>query len=142
MDLPPIAGWPTEYPELDPSRSLYIVYEDLLDLKANHHLVASGSWLSKFGQNLLELETELDHFYHSRDFAHDLLKIHNWIKNAKQKGISLTNALFEAKKHDFKDLKLLKSFAHELVEHDTIGLDQLLKDCQKFLRKKNFLTSN
>ncbi len=138
MEFPPLAGWPTEYPDADPSRSIFIVYADLLDLKKNIHLPSSSSWLSKLAQNLLELDLDLEQKSPSFN-AFELLKIQNWIKYAKEKGVSLHDALYEAKNQDFKEMKLLKSFFLELAEHDQMGLDQLLKDCHKFLQKKNLL---
>lgn len=138
-NLPPIAGWPTELPDKDPSRCLYLFYEDLMELKTDHHLAGSQGWLSKFAKNALNLEMELDHFKSSRDFALDLLKIHNWLKNAKEKGISLSEALFIAKKNNFKELHSLKEFVHEFVDKDKHAFDHLTLECASYLKKKKYL---
>ncbi len=75
----PLAGWPAEYPEVEPTRAMLLVYDDLNELYENSKIGSNEAWLFKFARNALDLDKQLNH-YAKTDKLH-IVEIYNWFNS-------------------------------------------------------------
>lgn len=136
VDIPQMAGWPTDYPELDPKEEILLIHEDLEELKGNPKLAHSPSWLSLFAANLYELDVALDKIYDSHHLSKNLSEIRNWLKNSRIDGYSLSEIAHKTERSDYKDISLLENFLADWIQKDEIGFWQLISVLSNYLKNQ------
>ena len=136
VDIPQIAGWPADYPDLDPREQILLIHEDLEELKANPKLANSSSWLALFAANVYELDLALDRLHESSHFPKNLSEIRNWLKNGRFEGKSLSQLVHAIERTHYKDTKQLEQFLSDWISKDEIGFWSLFTLLSDYLRKR------
>lgn len=135
-EFPQISGWPGKYPMPDPKPKALLVLNDLQELKKDHKLASSQSWLSMFAKNALDLDHLMDQLHESENFPKSLESVNNWFKNAEENNQNLSEVLFTLKESQFRKITPLQKFISQLVKKDSHGLTQLIHHLEDFLKNK------
>jgi hypothetical protein len=134
-ELPKICGWFDDIPSLEPSKIALLVLNDLKELKNNHKLTSSHSWLIMFAKNALDLDKAMDQLRDSNRFTKTLFQINNWFKNAKEQNYSLSEILFNLHEAKYQKLTILKKFMIYFVEKDINAFNELLKHLESYVKE-------
>lgn len=133
-ELPIIAGWPADYPKINPKEKIILFLTDLLELQKNKKLSSSHLWLSKFARNCIDLEKELLGFQESHDFNMHMKELLNWIESSTEQNITFSEIIFNTKVSHYKNVKQLEKFVKDLIKDDS-GFKGLISTAKKALKK-------
>ncbi len=132
-ELPKISGWPDEIPYPDPKSKATVLLEDLTQLKENHKLASSPSWLSLFGKNAHDFSLEMNKL-RDHPSSKKFKEIQNWFENAREGTETFSEILFDLHVSHYRKMLDLQIFLQDLLQKDLDGLNLLIHLFEKYVK--------